>query len=541
MLVLAYDVGTSGVKTCLYNAGSELTLVNSRLGTYGLTILPGGGAEQDPEEWWNAIATTTQELQAENPEEMSQVEAISFCSQMQALVLVDQNGSHLRPAMSYMDQRAGTQKHQGLETGLKISGMNAKKLLSSLYRTSAVSASVKDPMWKYLWVRDNEPEVFAKVYKWLDVKEYLIGRLTGRFVMSIDSAFATLLLDVRAKEPAWATKLAQSFGVNPAHLAEIVPSSAAVGTLLPDVASQLGLPESAIVYAGGGDASLIGVGAGACAVAATHVYWGTSGWVSTVTDKRVVDVNSMIATVDGADPGKYNYFAELETAGKCFEWVRRHLAEDEINVYLSHNDQATDLETEYTSLYEYLSDVIDDAPAGSGGVIFAPWLHGNRCPFEDSNARAMFFNISLGTGKTELLRSVLEGVCFHLRWLLETEAKKIPTSATVRFVGGGALSPVTSQILADVLGRTVETVEDPQNVGSVGATLVALVGAGQVKDLVDATAKLVKVKHHYLPNPAHREVYDRQYEVFKGLYKSNRQAFAALNKSIPPSERSIHE
>lgn len=529
MFILAYDVGTSGVKTCLYKSGDDLELVASELGAYGLTILPDGGAEQDPEEWWSAMVSTTHHLAATHPAEMSAVEGISFCSQMQALVLVDALGRHLRPAMSYMDQRAVEEKRRGLESGFKIAGMNARKLLASLYRTSAVSASVKDPMWKYLWVRDHEPQVFKKVRWWVDVKEYLIGRMTGHHVMSIDSAFATLLLDVRAKKPAWAEKLARTFGVNPAHLPPIVVSSAAVGTLRPEIASELGLPSLAVVYAGGGDASLIGVGAGACDVSDTHVYWGTSGWVSTVTDHRVVDISSMIATVDGADPGKYNYFAELETAGKCFEWVRRHLAEDEIDVYLSHDNKADDTESEYESLYEYLSEIVSKAAAGAGGVIFTPWLHGNRCPFEDANARAMFFNISLETGKTELLRAVIEGVCFHLRWFLETQEKKVETAETIRFVGGGALSPVTSQILADVLGRRVETVADPQNVGSVGAALVALVGAGKVSDLPTAARQLVKVSGTYEPNPATREVYDRQYEVFKTMYKQNRKAFGALN------------
>lgn len=471
MFVLSYDVGTSGVKTCLYQSTDTLTLIDAELGVYDLTIHPDGGAEQDPDAWWSAIVDSTALLRQRHSQEISQVTGLSFCSQMQGLVLVDEAGQHLRPAMSYMDQRATKQKHQGLETGIKISGMNAKKLLCSLYRTSAVSASVKDPLWKYLWVKENEPEVYARVRWWLDVKEYLIGRMTGRFIMSIDSAFAALLLDVRAPHPAWATRLAKSYGVNPQHLPPIVPSTAAVGTLRPEIAIELGLSPEVVVYAGGGDASLIGVGAGACEVGATHAYWGTSGWVSTVTDRRVVDIAAMIATVDGADPGKYNYFAELETAGKCFEWVRKHLAEDEINMYLSHQDQTEDPESEYRSLYDYLSEVISHAAPGAGGVIFTPWLHGNRCPFEDAAARAMFFNVSLETGKTELLRAVIEGVCFQLRWFLETQEHKVHTSPVIRFVGGGALSPVTSQILADVLGRRVETVENPQNVGSVGACI----------------------------------------------------------------------
>lgn len=531
MFVLAYDVGTSGVKTCLYKVENSLDLVASCLGTYDLTILPGGGAEQDPAAWWDAICETTRELLKEHPSEMAAVAGISFCSQMQALVLVDDAGNHLRPAMSYMDQRAAEQKHRGLERGLKVAGMNARRLIASMYRTSAVSASVKDPMWKYLWVKDNEPEVYARVHKWLDVKEYLIGRMTGRFVMSTDSAFATLLLDVRAEKPAWAGRLAHTFGVNPEHLPEIVSSSDLVAALSETAAASLGLPAGIPVYAGGGDASLIGVGAGAVSVADTHVYWGTSGWVSTVTDHRVVDVSSMIATVDGAQRGKYNYFAELETAGKCFEWVRQHLAEDEIDIYLSHLSQADNTENAYTSLYEYLSEIISRCSPGAGGVIFAPWMHGNRCPFEDANARAMFFNISLGTGKTELLRSVIEGVCFHLRWFLETQEKKVRTSPVIRFVGGGALSPVTSQILADVLGRTVETVDSPQNVGSVGAALVALVGAHQVENLEQGAKKLVKVNATYRPNAANRAVYDRQYRVFKDLYKNNRKAFGILNNT----------
>ena len=151
----------------------------------------------------------------------------------------------------------------------------------------------------------------------------------------------------------------------------------------------------------------------------------------------------MIAATVGALDGLYNYFAEMETAGKSLEWVKDHLAKDEIGVYLDKEDISGSKETVYTSLYDYLSEVIDSCPPGAGGVIFTPWLHGNRCPFEDHNSRGMFFNISLDTGKTELLRAVTEGVCYHLRWMLECEDKKVKTSQRIRFVGGGALSKVS--------------------------------------------------------------------------------------------------
>jgi hypothetical protein len=158
-------------------------------------------------------------------------------------------------------------------------------------------------------------------------------------------------------------------------------------------------------FGGGGDASLIGVGAGAVKEGSTHIYLGTSGWVSTVVRKQTLDLENMIASIIGVHPEYFNYFAELETAGKCLEWGRDHLALDEINIYLQDKDAKTP-ETVKMILYDYMMQAIKQVPAGSNGVIFTPWLHGNRCPFEDPNARGMFFNISIETGKTELIHAV---------------------------------------------------------------------------------------------------------------------------------------
>jgi xylulokinase len=196
---------------------------------------------------------------------------------------------------------------------------------------------------------------------------------------------------------------------------------------------------------------------------------------------------------------------------------------------MDQEDIAGSKETVYESLYEYMSEVIDSCPAGAGGVIFTPWLHGNRCPFEDHNSRGMFFNISLDTGKTEMLRAVTEGVCYHLKWMLDCEDRKIKTSKTIRFVGGGALSSVTCQILADITGRTIETVVNPQNVGAAGAALTAAVGMGITKNLEDA-GKLIPASAVYTPRSEYAEVYSRNYEVFKNLYRSNKKNFEMMNR-----------
>ncbi len=524
--VLAYDIGTTGVKTCLFALEERITLLSSAQEGYGLYLLENGGAEQDPEEWWQAMCRTTRALFAKTDVTPEQVAGISFCSQMQGLVLVDREGVPVRRAMSYMDQRAGAELKKGLAHGPQVAGANVVKLLRCLRANGAVPSSVKDPVWKYKWVQAHEPEKFGRTDKWLDVKDYLLLRCTGRAVMTEDSAYATLLYDT--KKRTWSRELCGMFGVNMAHLPPIIQSTDRVGGLTDRAAAELGLAPGTPVFGGGGDASLIGVGAGCTVVGSTHIYCGTSGWVITVTDRQLVDVDAMIAAIVGAQKGRYNYFAEMETAGKCLEWVKDHLALDEIGVYLEKRDVTGGQEAVYASLYDYLTETVEKAAPGSGGVIFTPWLHGNRCPFEDPAAAGMFFNIRLDTGKTELIRAVLEGVCFHLRWMLECQARKVKTSDPVRFAGGGALSAVTAQILADVTGRTIETVASPQNVGSVGAAAVMAVGLGVIPDL-DAVGTLIPPERTFAPRPDSRAVYDRNYAVFRRLYAANKANFRALN------------
>ncbi len=525
---ITFDIGTTGVKTCVFEVEKTVKLIGSAMEGYSRYTMPDGSAEQVPAEWWGAVCSTTKRVMSEIAITPEQIAGISFCSQMQGLVLVDRNGEPVRNAMSYMDQRARDEIKQGMAHGIQIAGANIFKLLKSLRITGAVAASVKDPVWKYKWVETHEPENFKRVYKWLDVKEYVICKMTGEFVMTQDSAFATLLYDIRKGKEGWSKEICKMLGVNMEHLPKIIKSTEKAGSLLKAAAEEMGLCEGIPVFGGGGDASLIGVGAGCVVPGDTHVYQGTSGWVSTIVEKSMVDTSAMIAAIVGAQEGLYNYFAELETAGKCLEWVKDHLALDEINIFLKKENVAESTETKYTNLYEYMTQVIDTIPAGSAGVIFTPWLHGNRCPFEDPNARGMFFNISLETGKTELIRAVVEGVCMHMRWFIETQDKKVKTSEVLRFVGGGALSDVTCQILADCTGRTVETVESPQNVGAVGAAVVIAVGLGLIDDLAQAKP-LIPASRTFTPNPENRAAYDKNYGVYKKLYKANRECFRALN------------
>jgi xylulokinase len=519
LYVIAYDIGSTSNKTCLYAVSEGISLLAEAVEKYPLSFVDNGGVEQNPDDWWNSMRLTTPAVLKAAGLRPEQIAAVSFCAQMQGLVLVDKNGEFLRPAMSYMDKRASVQHGNFMNGLIRIAGMNARRALISLKETGVVAASVKDPVFRYAWVRENESDVFARIHKWLDVKDYLICRMTGRYVSSEDSAFAAMLYD--HKHHRWSRAVCKLHGVNMAHLAEIVPCTGTVGKLTEAAAKDLSLTPACTVFAGGGDSSMIGIGAGSTRIGDTHVYFGTSGWVSTIVDKSIVDAISMIASVVGACPGRYNYFAEMETAGKCLEWVRDNVVLDGIGAYGSPVRSEEEL-------IGYMCSAAEKAPPGSNGVLFMPWLLGNRCPFEDADCRGGFFNISLTTKKVDLVRAVLEGILLHIRWMLESQMSKIATSPVLRMVGGGARSPVLCQILADITGRSVESVKKPQNAGTMGAAVLMAYGLGRLASLDDASC-FIQADVSYTPSPEAAKIYDKIYPVFKRLHGKNRKNFRMLN------------
>jgi xylulokinase len=528
--VVTHDVGTTGNKSCIYRISDRIELVDSYLVEDPLYTTPDGGVEQKADEWWAAICSASKNIMARSGIAPRQIKAMTFCAQMQGSVLVDESGKALRNPMNYMDGRSSEQIARYLDKGLfKINGKwNAMIALKSLRITGGLAATPKDPLWKYHWVKDNEPDIFNRVFKWLDVKDYLIFRCTGTYGMTQDSAHLTFLYDTRPGKAGWHRGLCGTFDVNMDHLPPVVKSTDVVGRLLPGPASEMGLAEGIPVFGGGGDTSLTAIGAGCLDLYDTHVYVGTSGWVSSNVDKRMVDIANFMASILGAMPGFYNYTGEQETSGACLKWVRDHLALDEIGMYLEAQ-HIVEKTQEYDSLFDFLNEVISRTPPGSGNVIFTPWLHGNRAPREDPYARGIFFNLSLDTGKRQMIRAVLEGMAFHKRWLLEALERKVPRRESLRFVGGGAKSEVGCQIMADITGRIIETVADPQNVGTIGATVVCAVGMGLFSSFGEAK-KLISVKKKYEPRKDHRGMYDRNFEVFKKLYDSNKKLFSILNR-----------
>jgi len=527
--ILTYDVGTTGTKACLYRLGEVLEFINSNQVDYPLLVTDDGGAEQKIADWWQAICENTKVILANSKVNPDQIRGISFCCQMQGFIPVDRCGQALRNPMIWLDGRSTKQIAEGLYHGLfRIEKMNGYKVLKSLYITGGVAATAKDPLWKYFWVRDNEPEIFSQMHKWLDVKDYMNLRCTGKFTTTPDSANLTFLYNTRPNKLEWSASMCKTFGVDPKYLPPVIQATDSVGGLLPEAAAEMGLTPGTPVFGGGGDVACISLGAGCTDLHDTHIYVGTSGWVVSNVKKRMVDITNFMASILGAMPDRYNYVAEQETSGLCMQWVRDHLAVDAIGVYMKEH-QGKDTEEDLSHLYDMMNKVVSETPPGAGNALFTPWLHGNRAPRQDPYVRAMFFNIGWNTSKRMLVRAVLEGVAFHKRWMLEAVENKIPYQEKLVFVGGGARSEVWCQIMADITGRTIATIDKPQDVGTIGAAILVGIGLGLIPSFQKAKSYLPIVKN-YSPRPEFKPMYDRNFKVFKQLYENNKRLYRQLNQ-----------
>ena len=232
MLIIIYDFGTSSVKTCLFEIETEIKLVTSSTAAYHLYISENGGAEQDTEEWWTAICTTTKDIIRKADVSPDSIDGLAFCSQMQGAVFVDKNANAVRPPMNYLDQKGIKEYQKCMGTGIiKVSGCSLYKLVRNLIVNYAGSTSAKDPVWKYKWVENNEPDVFRKIYKWLDIGDYLAARCTGRIVRTADTAFATFLYDTRKGKEGWNKGLLKMYNVKPEHMPEIINCTDQAGEL----------------------------------------------------------------------------------------------------------------------------------------------------------------------------------------------------------------------------------------------------------------------------------------------------------------------
>jgi len=523
--ILTADLGTGGPKVALVTTTGNV--VAHTFSRNGLTLLPGGGAEQDPEEWWRTITEGMRTVLASAGVAPEEVLAIAITSQWMGTVAVNDSGRHIAPAIIWMDSRGAPHAQRLIGGGLEVpgTGYNAMRLQRWIRLTGgAPSRTGKDPAGHILFLMHERPEVYRAAYKLLEPMDYLTFRLTGRAVASFASAtgyWCTDNRDVRAIR--YDDALVRTLGVAPEKLPDLVPTGTVVGKLRPEIARELGLPETVDVITPLGDTASAGIGAGAVRDFDAHLYVGTSSWVSCHVPFKKTDLSRNIASLPSGIPGKYWVATEQDAAGKCLTWL--------IDSVLYPSDALGGGPAPEDVLSRLNSAAASVAP-GSGGVLFLPWLNGEKTPVEDHHVRGGFVNVSLTTDRAALVRAVFEGVALNTRWMLNAaehfvRAERPAGFAELRFVGGGARSDLWCQLFADVLGRRILQMEDPVLGNVRGAALAASVALGHARweDLPERAP----VARAYEPDRAARALYDRSFEAFLQAYRGNKDLHRALS------------
>jgi xylulokinase len=517
--VLAVDMGTSGCKTALVSATGRV--VGWEFEAVPLHLFADGGAEQDPADWWSAFLATAGRLLRSTVIPAERIVAVCCSTQGEATVPVDAAGNALMNAILWMDMRGAPHIRQLTGGVPKVAGYGARKLFRWVRLTGgAPSLSGKDPAAHMLLVRDEFPEVYRKTHAFLNVLDYLNLRLTGRFVATADSITTSWVTDNRdSAHVRYHPALLRACRIDPAMFPEIVPCTANLGPLLPEVARELGLRPETSVVAGAIDTTAAAIGSGAIADFEAHLYIGTSSWLAAHVPFKKTDVGSSLASLPSAIPGRYLMTILQTTAGGNLAYLR-----DQV---LYHKDELL-REAQVPDVYKVMDEIAARVPAGSNGVIYLPWIFGERAPVDDPTLRAALFNVSLENSREDIIRAFLEGVALNTRWVLRPAERFLGRKVTaLNLVGGGAASSVWSQILADVLDVTVRQVRDPIQVNARGAAIIAAVGLG-LTSFAEA-GRSVEVQRVYAPTPANRAVYDRAFREFVNFYRANRGIYRRLN------------
>ena len=488
MLYIGVDLGTSAVKLLLMDEKGAIHKVVSK--EYPLFFPQPGWSEQRPEDWFSQTMEGLKELVADC--DRSQVEGISFGGQMHGLVILDEKDEVIRPAILWNDGRTGE------ETDYLNQVIGKEKL--SEYTGNIAFAGFTAP--KLLWVKKHEPEHFAAIAKIMLPKDYLAYRLSGVHCTDVSDASGMLLFDV--KNRCWSRQMCEICGVRMEQLAKVYESYEVVGTLLPRIAEELGLPEGVKVIAGAGDNAAAAVGTGTVGDGKCNISLGTSGTIFISSERFCVDEHNALHAFAHSD-GSWHLMGCMLSAASCNKWWM-----DDI---LGTSD--------------YGKEQAAIGSLGENRVFFLPYLMGERSPHNNPNARGTFIGMTMDTTRADMTQAVLEGVAFALRDSFEVAKSLGLKIEKTRICGGSAKSPLWRKIMANVLGIPVERIESEEGPG-LGGAILAAVGCGAFESVEDAAQKLVKTAGTEEPDPVLVEKYEARYQQFRQIYPACRQLFDTL-------------
>ena len=518
--ILAIDLGTSGPKVALFTTQCETLGYEFEPTPYYL--LPNGGAEQKPEEWWSAICTATRRLLDRELVPREQVVALCCTSQWSGTVALDRDGQPLMNAIIWMDAR-GAPYVQRVNSGpLSVQGYALDKLYTWVRLSGGIAANFgKDSLAHILFIKHELPEIYHTTYKFLEPKDYLNLRLTGVWATSADTITLHWVTDNRdLSQVKYSPTLLRMATLDREKLPDILPPLSVLGKLTLRAAQDLGLSPDVQVVIGTPDIPSAALGSGAVRDYEAHLYIGTSSWLGCHVPNKKVDVFHNIGALPSAIPGKYLITNEQQTSGASLTFLRDNI--------LYHKDEL--LTQEGTpDVYKIFDRIAARAPAGSGGLIFTPWLYGERTPVDDRTVRGGLFNLSLGSTREHIIRAVFEGVAYNTRWLLSYVEKLAKRRMDpINAVGGGANSAIWCQILADVLGRNIRQTKDPILANARGAAYLAAAALGLMT--FDEISERAYIQQSYTPNPENQKIYNRLFNEFMQIYQRNKPIYARLNQ-----------
>ncbi len=517
--ILAVDHGTSGVKTALLSVRGKI--IDFEYEKTPVYFLPGGGAEQNPQDWWNGVVNTTRRLVRKGHVPREDIVAVCCSSTFSSTVAVDKNGEHLMNSLTWMDSRGAPYVKQVIGGFPSVMGYNVFNILRWIRKTGGgPQLSGKDDIAHVLYVKHERPEVYEKTHMFLGSKDYLNLKLTGRFAASYDSMTLFWVSDTRdINNIRYDDGLIKKLGIERDKLPPMMNSIDVLGDISPKVADETGLSREVKVVMGSPDHQSACMGSGAVRDYEGHLYIGTSSWIQCVAPFKKTDVLHSIASLPTSIPGKYYCANEQDIAGGCLSFLVDNVifSKDGFNPVAPPED-----------VYQRLDESASKAPPGSNGLIFTPWLNGERTPVDDTTVRAGLLNMSMSTTAADVCRAFLEGVAYNNRWALGYVEKFIGRKMeTINIIGGGAKSDLWCQIFADVMNRNIRQLKDPMQSNARGAAFIAAVALGYI-DFEDIPG-LVEYKTTYKPNPDNKEIYDKLFREFLNIYKNNRAMYKRLN------------
>ncbi len=488
MFYIGVDLGTSAVKLLLMDGDGKIQKVVSR--EYPLFFPHPGWSEQNPEDWYKRAMDGIKELIAEA--DKRQIAGISFGGQMHGLVVLDEKDQVIRPAILWNDGRTAK------ECDYLNNTIGKDKL--SQYTANIAFTGFTAP--KILWMKENEPENFSRIRKIMLPKDYLAYRLTGVFCTDVSDASGMLLFDV--KNRCWSKEMCDICGITTDMLAGIYESYECVGTVLPQVATVLGIPDTVKVAAGAGDNAAAAVGTGTVGEGKCNISLGTSGTIFISSRNFGVDQNNALHSFAHAD-GYYHLMGCMLSAASCNKWWMDDILQDK----------------------DYAGQQAKIQKLGENHVYFLPYLMGERSPHNDPDARGTFIGMTMDTSREDMTQAVLEGVAFALRDSLEVAKSLGIRLERTKICGGGAKSPLWKKIIANVMNLKVDAIASEEGPG-LGAAMLAAVACGEYSSVEEAASKIVKVVDTVEPDPELAARYEKQYQKFRKIYPACRELFKEL-------------